>query len=221
MKIFISCVVLFTSHIVFSQFGPSLGFNRLKGFGADGAHYGFHLGIEVPRDDETSIYFRGSFNNKRRDLPEYAVYQNAEAIDASTSPQVVSVSSISAMNYTTFEGGIRYYLFNGYDNSFSLYGGSTLMGLYNKVSTVYGEYDDTKYRLPAGNDASGAVINFALGFNGGVKYSIPSLGTFYFDSNLNYILLALPSNQMAATVVQNMGAQLLFSINIGFRKDLY
>jgi hypothetical protein len=54
---------------------------------------------------------------------------------------------------------------------------------------------------------------------GGVKYTIPAIGTIYTDVTLNYLLLANASNNTAAST--EYLSPLYFNFAVGFKKDLY
>jgi hypothetical protein len=151
---------------------------------------------------------------------------NVTAIDLTTSPYNLSVNYLSSTNYTTIEGGTRYYLGNDYDNGFSVYGGSNFMLIINSVRNNYEKFDYTGqyewengYELPQNTEDKGKIISIALGLQGGVKYTFPARGTIFADLTGSYALFGKASNQTAAN--SNLYAPMIFSFNVGYRKDLY
>jgi len=147
------------------------------------------------------------------------------------------------MNYTTLEGGTRYYIGNDYDNGFSGYGGTNFMLLFNTVKQTYGaSFIDPSntitdenytwqndYVFDTNNPDSdvedrGQIINLAIGLQGGLKYTIPAVGTAYLDIGAQYIIYATTSNTLASQEFDpNTGqfSRLVFLFTLGFRKDLY
>ena len=128
------------------------------------------------------------------------------------------------MNYHIIEGGTRYYLGNGFDYGFSAYGGTNLMVLFNKVRLDYDPYDEVDYQIYNAQTYVGEGSYFSLGFGlgGGVKYTMAPYGTFYFDLNVNYLILGQPSsNEVNNTIFgyERLISPLLFNFNLGYRKD--
>ncbi|MBI1837955.1 MAG: hypothetical protein HYR91_11895, partial [Flavobacteriia bacterium] len=94
-----------------SQYSIYGGASVLSPFGANKLFYGFNLGTEIPKDDETSLYLRMSFFNKRAEVGTQSyLLENIDSTDYS----LHFVNGYGTFNYTTFEGGIRRYL-GGYD----------------------------------------------------------------------------------------------------------
>lgn len=206
-----------------SQYSITGSLNGLTAFGGLKKFGGFGLGVESPKDNEETFYARINFYGKN--MLDTTLGNNPitlENIDKNDYT-IVSVLSNSYMNYTTIDGGTRYYLFDGYDSGFALYGGSNVTGVINRTKVELEEYDQAKYKLPAGTSLSGTVLSLAVGFNGGAKYTFPGIGSVFFDANMNYLLLSIPSNELARNTSLNFtnGSPLLFSINLGFRKDFY
>jgi hypothetical protein len=67
----------------------------------------------------------------------------------------------------------------------------------------------------------GSIFNLGFGLGGGVKYTFAGIGTMYFDANFAYLITSTASNSTASSVVNTLYAPLLFSFNIGFRKDFF
>ena len=207
-----------------SQVSLNLGLGPLKGFGVPKSFFGFHGGVELPRNNDVTFYLRlGYYLPKKEDniMTEYVT-----AIDLTTNPSTLGVQYQSSTNYTTIEGGTRYYLGNDYDNGFSIYGGSNFMLIINSVKNNYEKYDYTgvyewenNYELPQNTEDKEKIISVALGLQGGVKYTFPARGTIYADITGSYALFAKASNNTAAN--SNLYAPMIFIFNVGFRKDLY
>lgn len=203
-----------------AQVGISGGGGLLKGFGQPRPWGGLHIGVEIPRDDAVSIY--GRFSHYFAQANQDSVYASAEARDPSTFPSVIGVSGVSGMNYNILEGGTRYYLGDGYDFGWAAYGGSNLMLVFNKVKNQYQGFDETLYKLSDGYDRTGSIFSLGFGLNGGVKYSMEEVGTFYFDLALNYIIFGQASNYTASEQFGQNGLYrpLLFTFNLGYRRDI-
>ena len=100
------------------------------------------------------------------------------------------------------------------------------MLVFNSVKLNYDKTDITgtyewenNYSVPSNEENEGIIIGIAVGLQGGVKYSIPALGTVYFDVSGQYSILAQGSNTVANST--NQYSQLFFVFTLGFRKDLY
>jgi hypothetical protein len=215
--------VIFLSNLSFSQISINAGTGLLKGFTTDKSFFGLNAGIEMPRSNDITFYGRiGHY------FPRFEEQVNSTFVTASdftTIPYQLSVNYQSKMNYTTFEGGTRYYLGNDYDNGFSLYGGGNFMLYINSVKRDYEKEDATgnysweaNYQLPTNEPEKGKILSIAMGLQGGMKYTIPATGTFYFDVNGQYSIFGQASNNNIST---ELYSPLFFTINIGFRKDLY
>ena len=207
-----------------SQVSLNLGLGPLKGFGVPKSFFGFHGGIELPRNNDVTFYLRLGYYLPKKE--EQSTTTNVTAIDLTTSPYNLSVSYLTSTNYTTIEGGTRYYHGNDYDNGFSIYGGSNFMLILNSVKRNYEKYDltgqynwENDYVLSESEEVKGTIISVALGLQGGVKYTFPARGTIYADITGSYALFAKASNNTAAN--SNLYAPMIFIFNVGFRKDLY
>ncbi len=206
-----------------AQYSITGGLNGLTSFGGLKKFGGFGLGVESPKDNEETFYARINFYGKNMldtTLGKVSITLDNLAKDDFT---IMSVSGDSYLNYTTIDGGTRYYLFDGYDSGFALYGGSNVIGIINRAKIKLEDYDHSKYRLPAGSSLNGTVLSLGVGFNGGGKYTFPGIGSIFLDANINYLLLSIPSNEVAKVITPlfTNNSPLLFSINLGFRKDFY
>lgn len=205
----------------YAQYGVSGGLSFLKGFGVDKSFVGVNLGLEIPRDYETSFYLKASFYGKNKVAPTSLSTIYLEPLD----PDNFNIEDVSVVentfNYTTIEGGVRYYLLDGYDNGFALYGGSNVMGIINSAKRRFDSFDETQYRLPANTQEKGTILALALGFSGGVKYTVPAVGTFFMETSGDYIIIPMASNEAAQSISASFYSPLIFSLSIGFRKDFY
>ena len=207
-----------------SQVSLNLGLGPLKGFGVPKSFFGFHGGIELPRNNDVTFYLRLGYYLPRKE--DDTISTSVTAINPLSSPSTLTVNYLTSTNYTTIEGGTRYYLGNDYDNGFSIYGGSNFMLILNSVKRNYEKYDltgqynwENDYVLSESEEVKGTIISVALGLQGGVKYTFPARGTIYADITGSYALFAKASNNTAAN--SNLYAPMIFIFNVGFRKDLY
>jgi hypothetical protein len=202
-----------------AQFGLGVGTTLIKGFGYPNAYAGFHLMGELPKDDQLTFYGRisGSFYGKDKEVFKDPLF------DQNTG-QVAFVNYQNAMNHMILEGGNRYYLGNGYDSGFGLYGGGNMQFIFNGAKRIY-DYDTiNQAQFPATSTASkkGSIFALAFGLNGGVKHSIPGIGTLYFDMTFSYALLAQATpNTSAPEVYNRLFAPINFNFSLGFRKEFY
>ncbi|GAB5419256.1 MAG: hypothetical protein Crog4KO_33000 [Crocinitomicaceae bacterium] len=220
MKKILVLIAIALSGTSFAQVGISAGGDMLVGFGAQRTWGGLHIGLEIPRDDAISIYGRVShyFAQSGKD----SIQTQAIARDVSTNPYIINVNGVSRMNYTTLEGGTRYYLGDGYDFGWAAYGGTNLMLIFNGVRNRYQGYDEVLYELQDSGAQRGTIFSLGFGLGGGLKYSVEELGTFYFDMSLSYIIFGQASNEAAAQQFQTGGLYrpLLFTFNLGYRRDI-
>ena len=118
------------------------------------------------------------------------------------------------------EGGTRSYIGNGFDNGFSGYGGGKTMLMINNIGYRVAKYNESSYTLDETSLGKGTILSICLGLQGGLKYTMPTFGTFYIDASLHYILFASPSNtNIQTSYFPNQ--RILFVTAIGFRKDFY
>ena len=220
----ISSVVLFIlAFNLQSQVSLSLGSGVLKGFGIPKSFLGFHGGFELPRNNDVTLYLRLGYYLPRKE--DDTISTSVTAINPLSSPSTLTVNYLTSTNYTTIEGGTRYYRGNDYDNGFSVYGGSNFMLIINSVKRNYEKLDATgvyswegDYELPEYEVPKGTILSLALGLQGGVKYTFPARGTIYADITGNYTLFGKASNDNINT---ELYAPMVFIFNVGFRKDLY
>jgi hypothetical protein len=209
--------LIFLGNPISAQVGLSGGINMLKGFGTPKPYVGMHLGVEIPRDDANSIYGRVSFYGKQREDFKSTTY--VTAINPSTNPYSLNVGYQSSMNYTILEGGNRYYIGDGYDSGFGGYGGGSVMLIFNSVKRNYDDFDQTLYTLPTTELPKGSIFNLGFGLNGGLKYTFAGIGSVYGDASFGYMILGQASNATASSTT--LYSNLIFTFNVGFRKELY
>lgn len=221
MKLIVAIALLFFSHSVFSQTGISVGGSILNGFGTQKRLPALNLGIEIPRDNESSLYIRTTFST-RSTTTEQVTFQ---AIDNQTFPVIQNGKCDFKTGYFNLEGGTRYYFGEGYDSGLALYGGTMLM--LNTTGVVRREaegVDETKYEfvnsIGESYDKKGRILSFNIGLNVGVKKHV-GVGMFFFDITGAYSIFALTSNSLAADYGKELFSPLMFSFNFGFRRDLY
>jgi hypothetical protein len=210
-----------TSNAQISVFG---GTSLLKGFGVQKPFFGFLGGVELPNSNDVTFYGRVGYYFPQKE--ETTLTSNVTAINQTTTPYNLQVNYVTKTNYFTIEGGTRRYLGNDYDNGFSVFGGTNFMLFLNTVKRDYEKYDATgqyqwesKYEVAPTELNKGSIISMAVGLQGGLKYTLPATGTFFFDINGQYAILNRPSNLTAAST--NLYSSLFFTFNLGFRKDLY
>lgn len=225
MKNFLLLTVLFFSVQAFAQYSISVGPSMIKPFGGAGVFPGFHVGVELTKDEESSLYGRiGIYPGKKIDAQAGYVYTVSK--DGTANPYSYELSASEKYNYTVIELGKRFYFGNGFDNGFGFYGGTNLNFVFNKVKfTDIENYDATIYDLYVGDElvkdksrAFGSIFGLAFGLNAGIKNSF-YFGTLYLDAGISYPILAQPSNTIAS--YSSMYQPLIFNINLGFRKDFY
>ncbi len=219
MKLIIAFTVLFFSHTVFSQTGISVGGSIINGFGSQKYLPGINLGVEIPRDNESSFFIRASFTSRSKST-ETVLFQ---AIDPLTSPVVKNGVSDFKNGMFNLEGGTRYYFGEGYDSGMALYGGTIVMlntnGVVRKVASGV---DETKYEfvnsLGEPYPQKGRTVSLNIGLNVGFKKHI-GVGMVFFDVTAAYSILGLSSNDLANEY--GTFSPLIFAFNLGFRRDLY
>ena len=215
-KSIIVAILSLISGFSLAQFGAAGGISVLKAFGMPKPYVGIHLGGEIPRDDQVSLYGRISMYGKQED--PIISFTNVNAIDPLTFPSSKNIVYQNAMNYTIIEGGTRYYIGDGYDSGFGAYGGGNVSALFNTIKRTYGDYDQSLYQLNTTEVAKGSIFNVGFGLCGGVKNTFAGIGTLYFDAGFSYLILSIPSSNSIST---NMYTPLLFTFNFGFRKEFY
>lgn len=209
-------LLLASTFTVSAQFGINGGFSTLKGFSPNKAYSGFHLGVEMPKEDGASLYLKGSYYFPRSGRDSVSIFGIAR--NDTTSPYIITVNGVPTMNFMIFEGGSRYYLGNGYDYGWAAYGGTGILLIFNKVRYRYDSFDETLYEIDAASKYNeGSVFSMSFGLSGGVKYSLAGVGTFYFDVNGSYALFGTTS---VDGVYTGLYEPFIFSFNLGYRKDI-
>lgn len=212
-------VLLFLSGVLNAQVGISGGLSGLKGFGPNKPWGGFHLGVEVPRDDQMSYYVRFThhFQVKENDsLPIGLTPRDITTLPPGM-PYYPSINSLPSMNYNILNFGTRYYLGNSYDFGWGAYGGTDFVLTFNKVRANHAAYDEQYYYVEDYYNYEGSAFSLGFGLGAGVKYSVPPWGTVYLDLGISYILLY---QQNTNYMYNSMIRPLTFSMNIGYRKDI-
>jgi hypothetical protein len=185
---------------------------------------GLHAHVEIPRSGDVTLYGRVSYMFPKANYDTLTSY--VTAINPNANPYILAVNSRFKTSYFTLEGGNRYYIGNDYDNGFAGYGGSGIIIGLGKVYKDYdpkdvsGQYSWEQTHQPDQTEISEGRL-FTLGgyLQGGVKYTIPAIGTIYTDVTLNYLLLANANNNTAAST--DYLSPLFFNFAVGFKKDLY
>lgn len=134
------------------------------------------------------------------------------AIDDMTNPYQSSAKLETKISTFSLEGGTRYYLGNDYDIGLAGVLETKIRVLVSPVSSVVGDYDETKYRLETNLADKYTSISLFAGFGAGIKYSQP-WGTLFTMAGLDLYII---SN--AVTPVTSL---MLFSVQVGYRRDLY
>jgi hypothetical protein len=220
--LFFILLVTFLASNLFSQLSLNGGLGTLNGFGVKKTFFGLNLGLEYPKSNQTTIFGRIAYYIPRNEDDSTQAY--ASAISTTTFPYTLQRNYIVSTGYLTIEGGTRYYLLNGYDNGFSIYGGSTILVCVNKIKRNYGDWNYTYNEANYENygDAKGTILNLGVGLQGGLKYTFPSIGTFFCDLSGNYLIIRQASNGMVnESTNYPFNSAMLFTFNLGFRKDFY
>jgi hypothetical protein len=206
----------------FSQISANAGLGTLNGFGVEKTFYGINLGLEYPRSDKNTLFGRISYYIPRNE--DDSTLESVYAISTTTSPYSLQRNFIVSTGYLTVEGGTRFYLINGYDNGFSVYGGSTVLLCVNNIKKKFADwdypYDEAEYQY--NGDSKGTILNLGVGLQGGLKYTIPSIGSIFCDLGGSYLIIRQASNNTVnLSTNYPFNSALLFTFNLGFRKDFY
>jgi hypothetical protein len=185
---------------------------------------GVHAHLEIPRSGDVTLYGRLSYSFPKANYDTLIGY--VTGINQNTNPYILAVNSRFKTSYFTIEGGNRYYIGNDYDNGFAGYGGSGIVIGIGQVKKVYedtdisGQYSWAQtHQLDPNEQSQGRIFNLGGYLQGGIKYTIPAIGTVYADATLNYLLLANFSNNTAAAT--EYLSPLYFNFSVGFKKDIY
>jgi len=218
--LFFTLFVTFLASNLFSQLSLNGGLGTLKGFGVKKTFVGLNLGLEYPRSNQATLYGRISYYIPRNEDDSTQTY----FYEINNPNSYLQRNSIVSTGYLTVEGGNRFYIINGYDNGFSFYGGSTVLLCVNNIKRKFADwvypYDEADYQYYG--DSKGTILNLGLGLQGGLKYTFPSIGTFFCDFSGNYLIIRQASNGMVnESTNYPFNSAMLFTFNLGFRKDFY
>lgn len=220
--LFFILLVTFLASNLFSQLSLNGGIGTLNGFGVKKTFVGLNLGLEYPRSNQSTIYGRIAYYIPRNE--DDSTQASAFAISTTTLPSTLQRNYTISTGYLTVEGGNRFYIINGYDNGFSLYGGSTILLCVNNIKKKFADwdypYDEAKYENYG--ESKGTILNLGFGLQGGLKYTFPSIGTFFCDLSGNYLVVRQASNDLIyESTNYPMQSGILFTFNFGYRKDFY
>lgn len=218
-KWFFTGLFLWLTQSVIAQISLSAGPSYLIPFG--GVNFvGGHFSVEIPVDDESSYYGRLSIFGNRTGAERTGEYV-ADAIDPSTTfPYSISLNSANQLRFTNLHLGRRFYFLESYDFGFGLYGSSEVMLTLANARVAVSDFDENKYRLADGLERKGNFFGASIGFSGGAKYSA-AFGTVFFDLGINYLFAPSVTNAVAVNSFNEMGSNVFFNFNLGFRKDLF
>ena len=221
-KYLLPLLFLVLSFDLSAQISLNAGIGTLNGFGVKKTFYGVNLGLEYPRSNQSTIYGRIAYYIPRNEDDSTQAY--ASGISTTTFPYTLQRNYTVSTGYLTVEGGNRFYIINGYDNGFSFYGGSTILLCVNNLKKKFADwdypYDEEKYQNYG--ESKGTILNLGVGLQGGLKYTFPSIGTFFCDFSGNYLVIRQASNDMVGESTNYpFESALLFTFNLGFRKYFY
>lgn len=232
-NILVVILVLTLTNLANAQVSLSAGGGIANGFSTDQSFTGLNGGFEMPRSNDVTFYGRiGHFFSRKGENTN-----TTQAFNNNPSDLIYSIQApyVYKFNYTTFEGGTRYYLMNDYDNGFSAYGGTNFMLSFNSIKRKY-ERDasygvdiienwQNNYSIDPNESEKANMINLSIGLQGGVKYTIAGTGTVYFDVSGQYTIFNTAQNENFAinylNSFDNQYSRLFFIFSVGFRKDLY
>lgn len=214
-----------------AQYSLGGGVSTLFQFGNAKPFGGLHFTVEFPRNNEVTFYGRMTYHFRQNKSQRTDLINNeasyAYAYDFMTNPNSLPLdaSFVESFNYFIIDGGTRYYIINGYDEGFALYGGSNIAFIVNTVRYKYEveEYNQELYYLTPNVERGlsknkGTIINLAAGLSGGAKYTFPGVGTLYFDFNPSLVIFGLPSKEGIET---SLYKNVVFNMSLGFRKEFY
>jgi hypothetical protein len=212
-KIFFIIFVSSYSFHSFSQLAIGGGFNSVVAFGVKKPYPGLHLFGEM-REDDQSYYVKISSTLKQASLQG--------TIDLEPIIDTLELGSTIAdltFKYTNIEVGKRYYFGQDIDYGFSAFGGSHVSMIFNKASISPRDFNKSLYQTPVSE--SGSILGLAVGLNGGVQQAY-YFGTIYLDAGLNYLITAIPSNQLASDCISTYGLvkSVSFTFNIGYKRSI-
>ena len=184
---------------------------------------GIHAHLEIPRSGDVTLYGRLSYSFPKANYDTLIGY--VTGVNQNINPYILAVNNRYKTSYFTIEGGNRYYIGNDYDNGFAGYGGSGIVIGIGQVRKVYEDTDITgqyswqqSHQVDPSEFSKGRIFNLGGYLQGGIKYTIPAVGTIYTDVTLNYLLIGGPIEIYNLT---EYSSPLYFNFAVGFKKDLY
>jgi hypothetical protein len=135
----------------------------------------------------------------------------------------LQLSGLSRYNYNVLEFGKKNFYGQDLDFGPAGYLSSHFSLIMNTLSLKTDEFDESRYRFPAGYVDKSRIYSIAAGINLGAQYAFFH-GTYYLDFGLNYTLIASSSNsfqQMQQYSSFNSYRQLFFVFNLGFKKTIF
>jgi hypothetical protein len=230
MKHLFIAIFALVAHLASAQFsvGGGLGLNTfMRSSNTSAPHLrmpSLYATFELPRSGDVTFFGRIDYSLPKANFDTLSTY--VTAINQSTTPYALLVNYQARTNYFLFEGGNRYYLINDYDNGFSLYGGTGFVFGLGTVKNHFEKYDQSNtyqwegsYTLDNSLIGKGTILMFGAFLQGGLKYTIPAVGTLFTDISGYYLLVGSGSNSIAAST--QYYSPLFFNFSIGFKKDFY
>lgn len=199
-----------------AQASVSGGASLFNNFGIGTNYYGFDIGGEYSDSDEQSYWGRISIYPGKKNRNADSTY--LESYDPTQN--YYSLGYQTKTSYAQLSGGSRYYLGDGYTYGLSVYGGYKFSLIFGTVKFDFDDYNTEKYKEPTDIPRKSQMLLLSMGFNGGVKYSFSTVGTVFFETNIDYALVGSFSNSAFQNSDYFSGNRLYFSLNLGFRKDL-
>lgn len=206
------CLVSISAH---TQVGISMGPIVQHGFGTKKVFGGLNLGVEIPRNENSSFIARiyGTLKTTYQD----STYAEAKA---GVTPSVLMVDMKNGVSTYGIEGGMRRYFMgtNFDDYGFSLYGGSIFsLSFYRLSSKLLDPIDENSYTLPSRSQGSVIMLNFGL--QGGMKKQF-TWGNLFLDLSLTYAILATGSSNYTPGSKTSFSSLNFFAM-LGYRRDIY
>ena len=167
---------------------------------------------EIPRNETVVPYVKvGYYLPQRVDNPGGAILT---AIDPMTNPYQTTTTLDTRINTFSLEGGTRYFLGNDYDIGLAAMLESKIRLLISPTREMVGDYDASVYQIDPNSTIGDRYTSLTLfiGFGGGVKYSQP-WGTVFTMAGLDLYILG--------NAITPLTSSMMFSMQVGFRRDLY
>jgi hypothetical protein len=138
-----------------------------------------------------------------------------EAVDPMHNPYYTTTSLEQRMGTFMVEGGTKYFFINAYDDmGFALTAETKVRILVHSIKDKVGEYDPLVYKIDQSmniGQRQTALLAY-IGLGGGAKYSF-SWGTIFSTVGLDLSVLG--------NLTPPIYSPFLFSVQVGYRKDLY